>query len=307
MFFNADDFSKTALSMEHFREWANSVASSYLNSGIEPTTSVVKIAKAENLTPNQVKVLASEANKVIHQTKYASEDVKYHAANFPLADAAKAVAAMQVDSGTEKVAFEMKAPVFADKGPDAFEMFGVTAEDETHVKTASVKNRMKVASEKANLLKNVTSENIVLEKVAAVSAEKAFIKTARQVIIQNDSAEDRMRTLGFIDHFTKQAGFKDISRKALAKLAFVLGKEGLILPGHAKQAVTYFMSKSADEKAPSSMISEWLTSKVVNGDHPLYITLKTYRDRSNALNVSENRYQLVDDRLELLGQKARAL
>lgn len=305
-FFDSSSFAEPKVSLDHFREWSGAITSAYLKSGADPTSEVIKVASAEELTPDQIKILAGEVNKSIHTAKYASAKDKYLAADFPLADAAKAITSLQA-GGQAKLAAQMPAPAKIDEGPDAFEMFGV--KPETTVKTAELKHECHAAHQKTALLKQKLGDKVILEKNAADAAEAAFIKTARQMVIVGANSGERMKTLGSIDHFAKcaSAEFRTLSRKPLAKLSYVLQKEGLLEPAHAKTALAYFLSKEADCKAPEELISEWLPARVVNGDHPLYITLKTFRDHVARMNEARGNMSIVDDRLSVLGQKVRAL
>jgi hypothetical protein len=303
MFFDHKDCSAPSLSMEHFREWAGAIANSYLATGITPTDSLVKIAQSEELTPHQVFVLAGEANKTIHQYKYAKADDKYLAADFPLADAQQAISRLQADGGVLKVAVADAAPQY-DDGYDPYQAFGI--KPETQDKTASVKTHLKVAAQKAESVLSSEADKTILAKYAAESAETAFIKLARQMVLAGDTSADRMKHLGHVDHFVKQAGLKAIAARPLAKLAYVLKQEGLLMPVHAEQAFEYF-TKEADQKAPDAFISEWLDSRVVNGQHPLYITLKTFQNACAARDLHSERHTLVDDRIRMMHQKVRAL
>lgn len=304
MFFDSSTFAEPKVSMDHFREWASVIASSFLNSGVAPTTTLCKIAAAEELTPDQVGILAGEANKVIHSHKYAKADDKYLAADFPLADAKAAVAQLQI-GGEAKLAAVMPAPTRIDDGPDPFQMFGVKP-DET-VKTAELRHELKAAHLKTANLKEKLADKEILEKWAADGAEAGFIKTARQMVLSGANSSGRMKILGDIDHFTKCAEMRDLSRKPLAKLAYVLQKEGMLEPAHAKAALAYFLSKEADCKAPQELISEWLPAKVVNGSHPLYVTLKTFKDHNARMNHNRGRASIVDDSLSVISQRIRAL
>jgi hypothetical protein len=291
--------------MEHFREWAGSIASAYLTQGTEPTTSLTKIAQSEDLTPEQVQLLAGEANKLIHQHKYANDESKYHAAHFPLADATAVIAGLQVDGGSQKIAMAMPDPVFSDKNPSPFEMFGV--EPELMDKTAGVKRELRQRSEKVAFDKQRAGDAVYKAEVACLAAERAFIKEARQVVLSGGSGPERTSLLGTVYHMTKAAGMADLARPALGKLAHVLKGEGLVEPRLGNQVVEFFLTKTADQKAPQELISGFLPAEVVNGEHPLYITLKTYHGYSAALNLHRERYQTIDDRLHIMGQKIRAL
>ena len=306
-FFNPDSFGEPRLSMEHIREWATVAANSFLSDGTEPSVSLSKIAQSEELTPHQIETLAGEINKSIHQAKYASAEDKYHAADFPLADAARVIAGLQTDRGNEKIASVMPEPDLGPAaGPDPFEMFGV--EPEPMSKKAQLKHELRHTHQKTALAGQKAADRAILAKYAADAAEKTFIKTARQFVLEHaDAPPERLKLIGIVEHMAKSAEMLDTARPALAKLAGVLMHEGLIMPGHGKELMAYFMGKSADEKAPQSLISPGLEARIVNGKHPLYITLKTFKDRSSALELDRDRAQAVDDRLRLAGQYIRAL
>ena len=303
MFFEPSSFSERKLSMDYFREWAGQIANSYVTSGAPPTSGLLKIASQEDLTPHQVEVLAAETNKEIHRIKYASAKDKYFAADFPLADAKVAIAALQADGGDEKVARQMPAPKVSAEGPDAYAMFGV--KPQALDKTASLRHQLKAASEKTVLLDQKLSDAAILNKFACDAAENAFIKEARQVVLGGDDSAARMQLLGTLDHFVKSSGIT-LGRRPLAKLAYALGKEGLLGQRHAELALDH-LTKKADCKAPQEMISEWLPAKVVNGTHPLYITLQTFRDRTEAGDQMAQSGKLIQDNLKVIRQKVRAL
>ena len=300
--FNFEEFQQSKHAMDSFREWAGAITHSYLNSGIAPTVSLVKIAKAEDLVPHQIELLAAEANKMIHQHKYANEKEKYHAANFPLADAKDAIGQLQINDTVKTAAFVAPTDL-GDEGPSVYEMFGV--EPEVMDKTASVKHDLKTTEIKtAYLLEKMADEKIMLASKLE-SANHKFIKEARQMVIHEDSPVARMKTLGYIDHFVKCAGSKH-GRKLLAKLAYVLEKEGKLEPRQAAVARDYFL-KEADCKAPQELISENMNVSVVNGSHPLYITIKTVDDlEAESLRFNDTD-RLIQTKAKILSQKIRAL
>jgi len=304
MFFEPSSFSERNLSMDYFREWAGEIANSYLSGGVNPTQTLCKIASQEELTPHQIEVLAAETNKEIHRIKYASAKDKYFAADFPLANAKEAISSLQADGGSVKVASAMPAPAVKDAGPTVFDMFKVKPEPID--KTASVRHQLKVASIRGELLEQKASDKLTLSKYASEAAENAFIKQARQVVLGGTNSSERLKLLGAVSHFAKSAGLSRAGKKPLAKLAYVLGREGLLEPLHAELATGHFL-KAADLKAPEEMISPWLNSRVVNGNHPLYITLKTLSDRQNEVEELSGQGKLIEDRLKIVRQKVRAL
>lgn len=306
--FNSSEFKAREVSMENFRNWAGETAQQYLKEGTEPNTTITKIAQSEELTPAQIAIIATEANKMIHNQKYASEDVKYHAANFPLADSNEIVRRLQVGS-TEKTA-GFQAP----ESTNDIDIYGIMERQmgvtvEPMDKTAALKHEMKVASEKSNqLISELETEKFEIQTKLA-SHKSSFIKQARQSMISEDTAQGRLHLLGLFDHFVKKAGKEEVGKPLLAKLATVMKLEGMIDSGSCDKAVEYFMSKEADCKAPQELISEALIGKVeiINGDHPLYITLQTIEKGEADRLRNEQQHQLIQDKLKILNQKVRAL
>lgn len=312
MFFDVGSFNRPSYTMEHFKEWASQIANDYTSTGITPTESLKKIASQNDFSPDQIRLLAAEANKHIHQQKYASADDKYHAANFPLADAKEVVQTLQTDGGQVKVAADFSEPKFSKPELDLFRAFGVDRKDNDDptdiLKTASVKHDCSRALEKLSYLKSRVSDKVTIGEHQKNSSERNFIKVARQFILQTgSSSEERLQVLGVIDHFAKQGGMNDVAKIPLAKTAMLLKKEGMVEPLPAERVAKYFMSKNADEQAPQDLISPFLEARVINGNHPLYIALKTHKDNSAALNLNQERYQVIDDRLKIFKSKVRSL
>ncbi|NDC22576.1 MAG: hypothetical protein EBZ49_00375 [Proteobacteria bacterium] len=303
MFFDSSDLVESKYSMDHYREWAGEIANSYFNANALPTVTLTKIAQVEELTPHQIQLLAAEANKLIHHHKYGSAEEKYFAAEFPLADAKAAIQSLQLDGGEVKVASEFVAPKLSDQGPDAYEMFGI--KPETMDKTAEVKHRLKYAEEKSALLNQKLEDQIFITKTAMEDASREFIKQARQHLLDEGSSPSRMKVLGLFDHFVKVAQVP-AGKRLLAKLAYVLMKEGKLEPKPAQKAIDYF-TKEGDQKAPAEMISENLPAQIVNGQHPLYVTLQTVgKHEANLLRYTQEG-ALVKDKARVLKQKIRSL
>lgn len=303
--FNIDprDFKSSAPTMDFYREWAGEIGKSYLSAGDDPTQTLIKIARSEELTPHQIEVLAAEANKLIHTAKFATADEKYFAADFPHADAKQAVQTLQLNN-TEKVAKAECDPILPKDDFDAYAVFGIKA-PEPMDKTASVKQDLRLVIEKTAALKSKVQDLLIVKEATNKAAENNFIKKARQFLIDDSGSRARMATLESLEDFCKQAGFKFAYPK-LAKLAYVCMREGLLEKSHAQPFIDQ-MLKQADCTAPESMISETLPARVINGSHPLYITLKTIGDQEAEFLRYGETYKRVDDKLRILQQKVRAL
>lgn len=299
-FFNTDSFTAPSLSMETFREWANSVASSYFKAGTPPTDSLCKLAQTEELTPHQIEVLAGEVNKAIHTVKHASAQDKYLAAGFPLADAKEALSRLQGGS-LSKVAFEIPQPkVTSDY--DYYGAWGV--KPEAHNKTAQLRHEINHAAQKTAQLNARLRDRAILSKHAADKAESAFIKEARQVVLEGHSAQERMQKLGFLEKFVSMISYPE-ARPMLAKLAYVLGREGLLEPSGAKHAVEYLTKTGA--AAPDGMHDPKLQPVLARGDTSLEITLRTFRKHTEDHRSCLDRGAVVEDRLSELGQRLRVV
>ena len=304
MFFEPSSFGARKLSMDHFREWAGGIAAQYLKSGVEPTEALCKTAQAEDLTPDLINVLAAEINKEIHRQKFASVSDKYFAADFPLADAAVAIRRLQADGGSQKVASEMPEPVIRKAEADPFEAFGVKPEPQD--KTASVKHELRHVTEKCELLERKLQDKIAVLKYQHESTARAFVKQAKDYVISYSLNQgERLNMLDRVHDFAKAAGM-NFAAPLLKEVASSLGSDGLLTRDQVKTASARF-EKAADMKAPESLISPNLPAQIVNGNHPLYITLKTFHDQHSALTLNEDRVKLVQDKLRILRQKVRAL
>lgn len=304
MFFEPSSFGARKLSMDHFREWAGGIAAQYLRDGMLPTEALCKTAQAEDLTPDNINVLAAEVNKEIHRQKFASAKDKYFAADFPLADAGEAIKRLQADGGSQKIASDMPEPVINKPEADPFEAFGV--KPEVQDKTASLKHELRHATQKCELMESKLVDKIAVLKLQHESTAQAFTKQASQFVHETAwSQGERLTALDSLHQFIKAAGMP-FAAPLLQQVAEKLGHGGFLSAKQTKEA-SEELQKTADMKAPESLISPTLPAQVVNGNHPLYITLKTFRDQHEALNLHGSQLKLVQDKLHVLKQKVRAL
>lgn len=317
MYLDTGSMNQPTVTMSMINSWASKISEDHLSSGIDPTDGVVKIAEANGLTPHQVEVLSGETNKKIHIEKFAKVDDKYHAADFPLADSREVIRRLQVDSDSEKVASvncdgdwfgEMDKFAMPDPKVDVDwnALYGV--EPETIEKTASA-NRTELNNEFQKLasMKDAQDEITATAEHAAGSAEVAFIKSARQHALSGLDSNDRLKKLADVAHLAECCDLYPVAKAPLAKLAYALGQEGLVDPRLAQKATEFFMDKKADQTAPDYLISDWLNSRVVNGNNPLVITLKTYADCRERAEAEAQRSNLVDDKVRIYAQKIRSL
>jgi hypothetical protein len=260
-----------------------------------------KLAQTEELTPHQIEVLAGEVNKAIHTVKHASAEDKYLAAGFPLADAKEALARLQGGAPLSKVAFEVPKPSVSEDY-DYYGAWGI--KPEAHNKTAQLRHEINHAAQKTAQLNSRLRDRAVLAKHAADRAESVFIKEARQIVLEGHSSRERLQKLGFIEKYVEMTSYPE-AKPMLAKLAYVLGREGLLEPTGARQAVEYLTK--AGSAVPDGMHSPGFSPVLARGDTSLEITLRTFRKHTEDHRSCLDRGAVVEDRLSELGQRLRAV
>ena len=301
---------RTGFDMTTARECSNEIANSYFNENLDPTEYLCKMASERGLTPEQIKIIATETNKTIHSFRYKTASDKYSAADFPLADAQLVLSKLQAhDDSQVKIAAEFQPPKFSREYTaieSDHDFFGILPEEMD--KTASIKEALKRSLEKTALLEQKTQDSLISIQNKLNAAEVSFIKEARELILTHGVNEgERFRTLGSIYHFAKQAGKLESTRGSLAKLAYVLKAQEILSPELADEAFEFFV-KSADQQVPTHMISKHLDGvEIVNGNHPLYISLDTISSCKEESEFEANRYKMIKDTLGQIKQKIRAL
>lgn len=307
MFFDSGSFGQPSITMHTIKGWATAVCDQHLGAGADPTDCLVKVASSQGLTPPQVEVLACEINKTIHTAKYASAEEKYHAADFPLANAKEALAKLQAPSGTEKVAVEMPDPIRTAEDNFFSDAFGI--EPGAIVKTASEQApdaTERKHFEKLSKLQRMQNDSYEMAKYAEAGSEAAYFSEVRGHVLQGMNSSDRLLKLGEAVHAARCAGKLDAAKKPLSKVAVSLGMEGLIDRDKSEGTANYLL-KQADEKAPDYLISDWVEAKVVNGNHPLIVKLQTYCDDIERTHLELSRRNICDDQVRIFKQKMRAL
>lgn len=300
------NFGTPTLTMEIIKGWASDACSKHVADGADPTAMLSKLASDNSLTPHQIEVVAGEINRAIHTVKYASAEDKYNAAGFPLADAKVVVQSLQAGGEVKTASAGMglfKDPV--GNTIDYHSAFGVA--EETMDKTAATKCANRSMYEKVASEARQQNDKVFMAEQEKFASEAAYIKTARQYILEGFNPQERFVKLCEVEHSAQCANMLEAAQKPLAKVAHSLGAEGFLLPKQVEGAVEHFLNKTADEKAPEELISPFLQARVVNGNHPLIITLKTYANALEREQQERNRDNIIKDKLEIMGQKIRAL
>jgi hypothetical protein len=303
----------SSVSASHIKDWASKIAALHITEEADPLTQVVKVAREQGLTPPQVLFLSTETNKLIHIEKFAGAENKYFAAEFPIVDSKKAIDMLQAEcTPIVKVASAEMPDPFSRSKFDAVDEWHAKAAGETEktaseLKTQSLRKDSKLAFEKIALAKTLAQDEIFMSTELEKKAEYGFIEVVRQETVSEFNQKGRLEKLAMAAHAAKLSGDYELARKPLAKIAMILGKQRLIDPGVAEKVAVHFLEKKADETAPPELISETLKARVVNGNHPIIISLRTFKNAKERRIEASRRWGIIDEHAAIYSQKVRAL
>lgn len=281
-----------SVDIELIGELAKEASSAYLGPNQTPLNhSVVKIAKSEGLSPEQISMVCQETNKAVHQQLFKTAEDKY--IDFDLADPTKIVAQME---GTEKVA-SSGFHGFSDPSSDYKLAPGeekANLADFSVCKTAScghdgtrdnTKREKKAVIEKLAHKNTLNNEAFIIKEAQIESLEKQFLKLARNQIL-SVTLNDRRDQFPYITQFCKVAGMNNARTDELMTLLdTVMVRQGVL-------------EKSADIKADASLISNNLNARVINGTHPLEIVVKTIVKRDGEKKLIQDRHNLIKTEID---------
>lgn len=282
-------------SKEVLNALAKIASDGYLKSKASLNASLKKIASSEGLEPHQVNYVAAEANKAVWANHYKTD--KAAAYDFPIADPTVILGDLQNKPVTKTASM---ASLDYSLPPNSLEK---VAHDRSYmgvfesgvlddVSRKEIKAQLSYRMEKIAMEKDRLRGEALLIKNEIHKLEESFIKEARQTVIGTPFSE-RPSALEKLAEFVRGTGEFEIGRELMKKLASKIVREGLI--------------KQADMKAPEQYISEKLPARIINGNHPLFITIKTIRDKQKYLSDCNNGFIICDDTLPLLKEKIREL
>lgn len=293
------------ISIGTYKEWAASVAGSYISSGIEPNASIEKIASSYELTPDQIRILATESNKTIFHEKFAKMEQKYFAADFPLADSKKIIENL----GCEKMASggHFVDPVVQKESVDIVSMIsnltGIPMSDTSDMqKTASIKENLKDFHIKLSKAKLDVRDKAFEKKASIHKLEERALNIVKEAMVLMDNEDARLKMMGGVINMVNSAGMWKEASKTIAKIAYAVGELDLISKDKARALSDELIANGADE-CPKGLISEKLQGKIINGEHPLYITLKTLNQQKKDFDKLSIIGAGIDNRLSIIDQK----
>ncbi len=281
-----NDVPKSSTDLELLGEYAKYAASAYLGADKVPLNdSITKLAQVNNLGPPQVSIVCQEANKEVHSIMFDRSAEKY--TSFDLADPSVVLGG----AGSVKTASAGSDYYQSPKehiAPKDFDFFGGSGhsglrDNSKFVKQASLE---KLAEEAKQLFR----DKVLLEDHIEY-LEKQFVKTARNHLTQY-RIDERRSQYPYLAKFTKIAGMSDEDTNHLMDLLdHVMVRQGLI-------------EKTADQKADASLVDWDMDARVINGNHPLEMVIKTIVDKKNQHKLIEDRQNIIKDNLDNSGYDA---
>jgi len=282
--FLVGDVPTKVVDLELAKEFAKQAASAYLGQLSTPlNTTISKIASIEKLNPDQVYIVCQEANKIVNNEMFKTAEDNY--TDFELADAASILNDLD---GSEKTA---SANLDEDYNLDPHET-NVSFNDFSFSKTAghagladNSRRDRQSAIEKLAMAKQRLEDDIIQYNSELKDLENKFVKVARNQLLPY-GLKQRRGAFPYIAHFCKEAGLSNSrTDQLMSYLDAVMVQQGLI-------------EKTADLKADPSLISDKLNARVVNGTHPLYLIVKTIKEKDDEKKLFQDRGNIIKEKME---------
>lgn len=243
-------------------EFSKEAARSYLASKVPLNDSIVKIAQAQGLTPDEVSTVVAEANKAVHAHLFKTAANKY--VTFDLADPRVILDQLQVP--TEKTASVHAADFQRPPQRRIVSDFAKHASAGHQGSRATPKQDAHHAQEKLALAASQAKDAMIVLDAKIAGHTSNFVKIARNMLLGQDF-QDRKKSLPFLFKFAMDAGLsRERARNLMEKLSLVMEQQGVI-------------EKVAMNEVDPDLISDEVarTTKVTNGQHPLYILINTLK------------------------------
>lgn len=261
---------------------------------------IIKIAQQESVTPVQIGFLTAEANQTVWKNLYDLD--KKASYSFKPVDPKEVLDQLQ----SEGPSMSKQASVHSDylgapQGPALDQSWNMSIKTYgTMTKTASERKELKHVLQNRLEKMALAQEQLISREITAESmvevSESEIVKQAKQMIMELPF-EDRPAGLGKIAEVVRATMLPKKKDKEAArlivKISSLLKKHGLI--------------KAADLKAPEQYINSKMPARIVNGRHPLYITIDTLVNRWNELDQIRQGREIVDSSLPVLKEKVRGL
>jgi hypothetical protein len=272
---------------EKLRLLAKIASNRYLSDKVPLTGSLQKIADENGLNTHQVARVAEMANHETHAALWASEPDKTKVA-FAVADPSKV--SVKEAPRESRPSTERSVPR-RDRGPSTSEMFGVNPQN-VHNGLTDVpeKKQIIVIIEKRAAAKRGIEDDLIKTTMLHEHEEKNLGRLVKQAYLGDGIKLDQLYAAACAEGLGDVAG--EYFPKIAAQLQMELGRAEL--------------TKLA-WKAPEELIDYDVPLTIVNGAHPVMISLDAllkYRDDVMTFN---GRMSRINDEVTILGERLREL
>lgn len=279
------------VSPEKLRLLAKVASNKYLENKANLNTSIQKLAEENGLNPHQVARVAEMANHETHSALWASEADKTKVA-FEVADPKKITPAKEPEAiGSAGTRAGREVPKKVDRGPSTAEMFGVKPGD-VHHGMGDLPNKKKVVIiiEKTASEKSIIKNDIIKLAMMNEHEEKNLAKLVKQAYLGYGIK------LPDIYAYACSEGYGEIAQEYFPKIAEQLQRE----------TARAELLKIA-WKAPEDLINFDAPMTIVNGAHPILISLDTLLKYRNDVQQFTGRMSRINDDVTILGERLREL
>lgn len=295
------DQALTKVSADRLETLAKLAAKAYVESGVALNESIGKMASENDLNPHQIERVCEMANIDTHRTLWSKTAAK-HEVHFVLADAKKLVkrAATTVAKGNPMTSSEYNSPpklasaktssvmskiasTSKTSGHDGF--YNVTTKQQ--VQTALIKK----AAERDRARSKTLADGIQLEAMT-----KEAFKAVKQAVLGGASFQDIYIACDAVGMGKFANEFLETFEKQLI--------------GETYGSTRIRLEKLAIGKVPESWLSEGPARSaltVVNGAHPVLISLDTLAKQTDQVEQGLIGYLRLNDEVKIYEQKLKEL
>lgn len=279
------------VSPEKLRLLAKVASNKYLSDKAPLNTSIQKLAEENGLNPHQVARVAEMANHETHAALWNSEADKTKVA-FDVADPKKITTKEPKASGPVGArAAGREVPKKVDRGPSTAEMFGVKPGDVHHgMGDLPDKKKVVIIIEKTASEKSIVRDDLIKLAMMNEHEEKNLAKLVKQAYLGHGIK------LPDIYAYACSEGYGEVAQEYLPKIAEQLQKE----------TARAELLKIA-WKAPEELINFDAPMTIVNGAHPILISLDTLLKYRNDIQQFTGRMSRINDDVTILGERLREL
>lgn len=297
----------TKVAGDRLEIFAKTAAQEFLNRGVPLNESISKAAQANDLNRNQIERLCEMANLATHQALWSKTAQKANVA-FPLADPKKIAMPQTTTKTASFVASTSGRATMNDylRPPARMPAAGPSIKTAMRVEDVRPHNglhevpekvQLKVAREKLLAKRARLQDKLVSTKLALESIETMAFGTVKQAVMQEGySMADLYRAACSV-------GLEKQAREYLPTW-----EKRLI--GSTTGTLRLRLEKTAISRAPKDLIAEALKDHgvtVVNGAHPVLVSLDTIRQRDDEIRQGLIGLLRLNDEIELTEQKIREL